>query len=208
MAEALARTLDTPVRPTYRTDRSFEWNHANGPDFAGPWPAVPETPEKEFFGLAVRSRFGVPASILLNSRWIDTYARLGFDLLTYKTVRSVKRLCYDVPNWRFLDPATVARLDDQDAAQRVAPDMPDRPLDVTGVRTLAVGSILWLVAFIALLPFYSTLQDNGRGWWLWTCLAGFGLGLLGLAYCRRRRNRLAAEPEREVESSPLGAAGL
>jgi hypothetical protein len=82
------------------------------------------------------------------------------------------------------------------------------PLDVTGVRTLAVGSILWLVAFIALLPFYSTLQDNGRGWWLWTCLAGFGLGLLGLAYCRRRRNRLAAEPEREVESSPLGAAGL
>jgi dihydroorotate dehydrogenase len=108
MAEALARTLDTPARPTYRTDRSFEWNHANGPDFAGPWPAVPATPEKEFFGLAVRSRFGVPASILLNSRWIETYARLGFDLLTYKTVRSQPRLCHAPPNWLFLDERSLA----------------------------------------------------------------------------------------------------
>ena len=83
-----------------------------------------------------------------------------------------------------------------------------QPLDVTGVRTVTVGVILWLVAFVALLPFYATLQDNDRTWWLWTCLAGFGLGLLGLEYCRRRRNRLAREPEREVESSPLGAAGL
>ena len=82
------------------------------------------------------------------------------------------------------------------------------PLDVTGVRTIAVGSIIWLVAFIALLPFYSTLQDHDRGWWLWTCLAGFGLGLLGLEYCRRRRRRLEERPQERVESSPLGAAGL
>jgi Protein of unknown function (DUF2530) len=83
-----------------------------------------------------------------------------------------------------------------------------QPLDVTGVRTLGVGVVLWLVAFIALLPFYSTLQDDGRGAWLWTCLAGFGLGLLGLQYCRRRRNRLEDDPEEHVETSPLGAAGL
>ncbi len=92
MAEALARTLDASPHPTYRTDRSFEWNHANGPDFAGPWPAVPDTPMKEFFGLPVRSRFGVPASVLVNSRWMGTYARLGFDILTYKTVRSQARV--------------------------------------------------------------------------------------------------------------------
>jgi hypothetical protein len=82
------------------------------------------------------------------------------------------------------------------------------PLDVTGVRTVAIGAILWLVAFVALLPFYSTLQDHGRGWWLWTCLAGCGLGLLGLEYCRRRRRHLADRPHQEIESSPLGAAGL
>ncbi len=82
------------------------------------------------------------------------------------------------------------------------------PLDVTGVRTVAVGACLWLVALAALLPFYPTLQDQGRGWWLWTCVTGFLFGLLGLEYCRRRRRRLASQPEREVETSPLGAAGL
>lgn len=65
------------------------------------------------------------------------------------------------------------------------------PLDVDGVRTVEVGVGIWLVAFVALLPFYGTLQDTGRVWWLWTCLAGFGLGLFGLEYCRRRRRARA-----------------
>lgn len=83
-----------------------------------------------------------------------------------------------------------------------------QPLDVTGVRTVLVGTALWLIALVALLPFYSTLRDDGHVWWIWTCVAGVALGVLGLEYCRRRRNRLAASPEREVETSPLGAAGL
>ncbi len=76
------------------------------------------------------------------------------------------------------------------------------PLDVTGVRTVLVGSIIWLIGFIALLPFHATLVDHGRGWWLWTCLAGFGLGLLGLEYCRRRRHRLLqAEQDASVRDA-------
>ena len=109
MAETLARrdahAAEAP-RPTYRTDRSFEWNHANGPDFDGPWPAVPPTPTKTVFGLKLNSRFGVPASILLNSRWIGTYARLGFDLVTYKTVRAVQRLCLRMRTSAVLGPAS------------------------------------------------------------------------------------------------------
>ena len=61
------------------------------------------------------------------------------------------------------------------------------PLDVDGVRTVGVGTVLWLVGFLALLPFQGRLAESGRGWWLWACLAGFGLGLCGLEYCRRRR---------------------
>ncbi|MBZ5734543.1 DUF2530 domain-containing protein [Nocardioides sp. TRM66260-LWL] len=68
------------------------------------------------------------------------------------------------------------------------------PLDVDGVRTVQVGTALFFVAFLALLPFYGRLQDAGRGWWLWSCLAGAGLGLLGVEYCRRRaRARLAQQ---------------
>lgn len=142
MAEALARTLDAAPRPTYRTDRSFEWNHANGPDFAGPWPAVPETPAKEFFGLAVRSRFGVPASILLNSRWIGTYARLGFDLLTYKTVRSQARLCRAPPNWLFLDERSVAAgLDDAEKPLALAASPPADPRAATAGGSFGIPSV-------------------------------------------------------------------
>jgi hypothetical protein len=61
------------------------------------------------------------------------------------------------------------------------------PLDVDGVRTIQVGIALWLVAFVAMLPFYERLRDSGHGWMLWTCAAGCGLGLVGLEYCRRRR---------------------
>jgi len=61
------------------------------------------------------------------------------------------------------------------------------PLDLDGVRTVEVGTVAFLLGFLALLPFYDTLADDGRTWWLWTCLAGFGLGLFGIEYCRRRR---------------------
>jgi hypothetical protein len=63
------------------------------------------------------------------------------------------------------------------------------PLDVDGVRTLEVGTAIWLVAFVALLPFYGKLEETGRVWWLWSCMAGFGLGLFGIEICRRRRKR-------------------
>ncbi len=82
------------------------------------------------------------------------------------------------------------------------------PLDVNGVHTMAFGALAWLVALAILVPFYSSLQSNDRVWWLWTCCAGFGLGLIGVAYCRRRRSQLAKHPEREPETSPLGAAGF
>ncbi len=41
------------------------------------------------------------------------------------------------------------------------------PLDVDGVRTVSVGSGMFLLGFLALLPFYGSLEENGRTWWLW-----------------------------------------
>jgi len=75
------------------------------------------------------------------------------------------------------------------------------PLDVDGIRTIQVGIALWVIAFIALLPFYGRLQDAGNGWVLWTCAAGCGLGLVGLEYCRRRkRARATAQSEQPAET--------
>lgn len=73
------------------------------------------------------------------------------------------------------------------------------PLDIDGVRTVGVGTLLWGLAFVALLPFYPSLQRSGHLWWLWTCAAGLGLGLLGLEYCRRRRDRALETGESTTE---------
>jgi uncharacterized protein DUF2530 len=82
-----------------------------------------------------------------------------------------------------------------------------QPLDVTGGRTLIVGTAAWVLAFLAMLPFYGTLRDDGNGWWLWTCAAGIGLGFFGIGFCKRREHRLHRRPP-TTESSPIGAAGL
>lgn len=53
--------------------------------------------------MPVRSRIGIAAGLLPNSRWILPYAERGFDILTYKTVRSVSRPSYPLPNWVFVE---------------------------------------------------------------------------------------------------------
>ncbi len=83
--------------PRYDIRQTYEWNYAHPPEpiqidvpvVAGDW---------KFCGLPVASPLGVPAGPLLNGRWVLYYASLGFDVLTYKTVRSRPRKCYPLPN--------------------------------------------------------------------------------------------------------------
>ncbi len=67
---------------------------------------------------------------------------------------------------------------------------PPEPLPNDGVRTVLVGTILWAVALVVLLPFTGRLDDDGHLWWIATCAVGAGLGLLGLLYCTRRAAKL------------------
>jgi hypothetical protein len=60
------------------------------------------------------------------------------------------------------------------------------PLEGPVVATITGGTILWFVLFLAQLPFYGWFDDHGHLWWLWTCLAGAGLGLIGIWYVRKR----------------------
>ena len=83
--------------PRYSIDRSYAWNYDHAPDSL-----VIDIPDVAaawtFCGLPVGSPLGVPAGPLLNGKWVLYYASLGFDVLTYKTVRSVQRDCYPLPN--------------------------------------------------------------------------------------------------------------
>ncbi|MBG86701.1 MAG: dihydroorotate dehydrogenase [Verrucomicrobiales bacterium] len=88
---------------TYDIKQSYRSNYEIGPQFVDPPPEVPDTPTKNFLGMPVRSRLGIAAGMLLNSKWIEGYAKHGFDILTYKTVRSAHRECYPLPNWVFVN---------------------------------------------------------------------------------------------------------
>lgn len=56
-------------------------------------------------------------------------------------------------------------------------------------RIVEIGTGIWFLAFLALLPFWGWLGRHDHRIWLWTCLAGWCLGLLGLAIMvRHRRN--------------------
>jgi hypothetical protein len=72
---------------------------------------------------------------------------------------------------------------------------PVDPLDVDGVRSMQVGTAVWAIAFLMLLPFAGTLKDDGHLWWMWTCLAGFGLGVIGWDQCVRKRNHRREQQE-------------
>ena len=60
-------------------------------------------------------------------------------------------------------------------------------VQINARRIVAVGTGLWFVAFVVLLPFYGWLGTHSHRIWLWTCLAGWLLGLLGLAIMSRHR---------------------
>jgi dihydroorotate dehydrogenase len=86
----------TPL-PRYDWRQTYDWNYQQAPAPAPhEEPIVPE--QWDFCGLQVGSPLGLAAGPLLNGRWILYYAALGFDVLTYKTVRSRHRPCYPWPN--------------------------------------------------------------------------------------------------------------
>lgn len=92
--------------PFYNVDLSYEDNYARGPfgEFAaalrGDVPAgeAASPAKSSFLGIPVDLPFGIPAGPLLNERFTTAAFRMGFDIATYKTVRSRAWGCNPFPN--------------------------------------------------------------------------------------------------------------
>lgn len=68
------------------------------------------------------------------------------------------------------------------------PEAPTKPLDVDGVNAMIFGTVAWLVALLVLVTlFRGTLDAHDATWWIWVCVAGVIIGLIGLQYVTRRR---------------------
>jgi hypothetical protein len=73
------------------------------------------------------------------------------------------------------------------------PDLPGeqvRPVHVSMIRVVGTGMVVWAAALVVTL-LVPALRTGERAWWPWCCVAGIGLGALGLAYLARRRGNAA-----------------
>lgn len=89
------------MKPIYDIEKDYKENLESGPVFDRSLPQRVWPDEKDwidFLGIRVASPLGVPAGPLLNSQWTTLAAELGFDIVTYKTIRSHAYLGHPLPN--------------------------------------------------------------------------------------------------------------
>ncbi len=91
-------------KPIYDCSLTYEENFAKGPFFDLPLIERQESSlDIDFLGQRLASSLGVAAGPLLHSAWIKLASRLGFDLLTYKTIRSREKKSHPLPNMLFIE---------------------------------------------------------------------------------------------------------
>lgn len=89
--------------PLYDIAKSSAQNAEQGPFFEGEIPPrCPKTRKVKLFDFELLSPIGIPAGPLFNSRWISLAAKLGFDLLVYKTIRSFAHPGHQLPNMLYV----------------------------------------------------------------------------------------------------------
>lgn len=99
-------TTHAEGNPLYDITKSFQENCTHGPFFSKSIPSflVPNKSEwKSILGYAVSCPIGIPACALMTSKGIALTSKLGFNILTYKTIRSCAHLCLNYPNICYVD---------------------------------------------------------------------------------------------------------
>lgn len=97
------------LRSVYAFDRKFEENLIDGPQCLPPEPNhdLPKI-SCRLWSLSPDSPLGIPACVLtMNSEWILPFSKRGFDIFTYKTVRSASLASHPSPNLGSIPALTV-----------------------------------------------------------------------------------------------------
>lgn len=100
-----------PQNPAiYDIHKTYLQNLQQGPFFHANLPKISRKPQhlwQDFLGYQIASPLGVPAGPLLSADWINLAAKLGFDVLTYKTIRSHAYPSHLLPNMIYVDPKNI-----------------------------------------------------------------------------------------------------
>jgi len=82
-------------------------------------------------------------------------------------------------------------------ARRPAPE----PLEANDQMVTAAITAGWAVALIVLLAIRTDIPAPDR-WWIWTCVAGLGIGVFGLLYVPRLKRSRERAARRRAEDDP------
>lgn len=94
------------LTPLYDINTSFEENIKKGPRIPENMPIYQHNdrlPLIDFLGYRINSPIGIPACALMTSKGIALASKLGYDILTYKTIRSVATAAPSSPNIYYIN---------------------------------------------------------------------------------------------------------
>jgi FtsH-binding integral membrane protein len=60
------------------------------------------------------------------------------------------------------------------------------PVKTDDRKAILIGLALWIAGLALVIAFSAQLTASGNSLWLWTCVAGLALGLIGLLYTHWR----------------------
>jgi Protein of unknown function (DUF2530) len=80
-----------------------------------------------------------------------------------------------------------------------------KPMEVDLNRIVLLGTVLYAIVAIVLLPLQSSLNHDGHGRWPWIAVSGVVLGLLGLTYLKRRDRAIARDSAATATATPQPA---
>jgi len=137
----------------YDPTKTYAENYEKGPygDYAIPIPYHNGgKPMHEFLGHPLYSRFGIPAGPLLNANYVSAAFAKGFDVVTYKTQRSIAFEANPFPNVLYVD--TGGDLTLKKAAKPVLgrTTAPADPANISITNSFAMpstGPIYWVPDF-------------------------------------------------------------
>ncbi|TAL41431.1 MAG: DUF2530 domain-containing protein [Salinibacterium sp.] len=71
----------------------------------------------------------------------------------------------------------------KDSERRPDPE----PVQTDDRKAILVGIVLWVIGLAAAVFYIGPLTAAGDAWWLWTCVTGLALGVIGLLYTHWRQ---------------------
>lgn len=129
--------------PIYDIHKTYFENAEKGPFFAGSIPKRTYPPKDawiNFLGYSVATPLGVPAGPLLNSRWVEFAANMGFDVVTYKTIRSQAHPAHPLPNMIYVDSERMLQKEDQSGSIFTAKNPPKEVGQLSATNSFGIPS--------------------------------------------------------------------